>query len=99
LHPRIGLSHTPQRDCAPDALATGTPQWLRDDLVALLGADRVLTRPIDLSLVTRSSETAAVNYEIQRKLFEDATSMNDAARQFELKQLIARFLHEHKNDA
>ena len=37
--------------------------------------------------------------EIQRKLFEDATSMNDAARQFELKQLIARFLHEHKDDA
>ena len=37
--------------------------------------------------------------EIQRKLFEDATSMNDPARQFELKQLIARFLHEHKDDA
>ena len=37
--------------------------------------------------------------EIQRKLFEDATSMNDSARQFELKQLIARFLHEHKDDA
>ena len=35
--------------------------------------------------------------EIQRKLFEDAT--NDSARQFELKQLIARFLHEHKDDA
>ena len=37
--------------------------------------------------------------EIQRKLFEGATSMNDSARQFELKQLIARFLHEHKDDA
>jgi hypothetical protein len=37
--------------------------------------------------------------EFQRKLFEDATSMNDPARQFELKQLIARFLHEHKDDA
>jgi hypothetical protein len=37
--------------------------------------------------------------EIQRKLFEDATAMNDSARQFELKQLIARFLHEHKVDA
>ena len=37
--------------------------------------------------------------EIQRKLFEDATAMNDSARQFELKQLIARFLHEHKDDA
>ena len=37
--------------------------------------------------------------EIQRKLFQDATSMKDSARQFELKQLIARFLHEHKDDA
>jgi hypothetical protein len=37
--------------------------------------------------------------EIQRKLFEDATSMSDPPRQFELKQQIARFLHEHKDDA
>jgi hypothetical protein len=36
--------------------------------------------------------------EIQRNLFEDAASMSDSARQFELKQLIARFLHEHKDD-
>jgi hypothetical protein len=34
--------------------------------------------------------------EIQRKLFDDAASMSDSARQFELKQQIARFLHEHK---
>ncbi|MGD0335288.1 MAG: FAD-binding and (Fe-S)-binding domain-containing protein [Xanthobacteraceae bacterium] len=39
---------TPQRDRAPDALAAGTPAGLRDDLVALLGADCVLARPIDL---------------------------------------------------
>ena len=37
--------------------------------------------------------------EIQRKLFEAAASMSDPARQFELKQQIARFLHEHKDDA
>jgi hypothetical protein len=36
--------------------------------------------------------------EIQRSLFEDATSMSDPARQFQLKQLIARFLHDHKDD-
>ena len=36
--------------------------------------------------------------EIQRKLFVDASSMTDLARQFELKQQIARFLHEHKDD-
>jgi hypothetical protein len=37
--------------------------------------------------------------EIQRKIFDDATSMTGPARQFELKQQIARFLHEHKDDA
>ena len=39
---------TPQPDRAPDSLAAGTPEWLRSDLFALLGADRVLCRPIDL---------------------------------------------------
>ncbi|HMK73194.1 MAG TPA: FAD-binding and (Fe-S)-binding domain-containing protein, partial [Myxococcaceae bacterium] len=38
----------PSHDRAPDALAAGTAQWLADDLLALLGPDRVLTRPIDL---------------------------------------------------
>jgi len=38
----------PQRDRAPDLVAAGTPGWLRDDLVALVGSDRVLTRAIDL---------------------------------------------------
>lgn len=37
--------------------------------------------------------------DIQRHLFEDASSMSNPARQFELKQQIARFLHTHKNDA
>jgi len=41
-------ARTPQRDRAPDALAAGTPPRLRDDLAALLGADRMLCRPIDL---------------------------------------------------
>jgi len=40
--------HTAKRDRAPDALAMGTPPRLRDGLVKLLGADRVLSRPIDL---------------------------------------------------
>jgi FAD/FMN-containing dehydrogenase len=45
----IGFAkHTPQRDRAPDGLAMGTSPRLRDDLIGLLGADRVLSRPIDL---------------------------------------------------
>jgi len=38
----------PLSDRAPDTLATGTPESLRRDLVALLGVDRVLARASDL---------------------------------------------------
>ncbi len=38
----------PSPDRAPDSLAAGTPEPLRGDLVALLGAERVLSRAIDL---------------------------------------------------
>lgn len=37
--------------------------------------------------------------EIQRQLFEGATSISDPAAQFQLKQLVAQFLHDHKDDA
>ena len=33
---------------SPDELAEGTPRWLRDDLVAILGGAQVLSRAIDL---------------------------------------------------
>lgn len=36
--------------------------------------------------------------EIQRKLFEGASTLDDPDQQFQLKQLIARFLHVHKDD-
>src|SRR6516165_10548470 len=48
LRAMVSSARTPQRDRAPDALAAGTPPKLRDELVTLLGADRVLARPIDL---------------------------------------------------
>jgi hypothetical protein len=37
--------------------------------------------------------------DIQRILFEDAASMSDPERRFRLKQQMARFLHNHKDDA
>ena len=40
--------HPPTHDRAPDELAVGTPRWLRDDLVAMLGEAQVLSRAIDL---------------------------------------------------
>jgi len=46
---RIGRPPGPAfPDRAPDSLATGTPQPLRSELQALLGAERVLHRAIDL---------------------------------------------------
>src|SRR5215213_5226118 len=36
------------KDRAPDELASGTPEPLRSELIDLLGADRVLTRVIDI---------------------------------------------------
>jgi D-lactate dehydrogenase len=46
---RIGRPPGPATpDRAPDSLAAGTPQPLRDDLISLLGAERVLCRAIDL---------------------------------------------------
>ncbi len=43
-HPRGG----PSSDRAPDSVATGTPEPLRSELIALLGEERVLARAIDL---------------------------------------------------
>jgi hypothetical protein len=37
--------------------------------------------------------------DIQRYLFDDAASMGTPARRFQLKQQIAQFLHDHKDDA
>jgi D-lactate dehydrogenase len=42
------ISSGPAPDRAPDWVATGTPEPLRSRLVAALGADRVLTRALDL---------------------------------------------------
>jgi D-lactate dehydrogenase len=47
--PRIGRPPgPPHEDRAPDSLAGGTPEPLRGELIALLGAERVLGRAIDL---------------------------------------------------
>src|SRR5215510_14049923 len=40
--------HPPVHDRAPNELAEGSPQWLKDDLVELIGEEQVLSRTIDL---------------------------------------------------
>ncbi|MGB8561417.1 MAG: hypothetical protein WCD62_23675, partial [Pseudolabrys sp.] len=86
LSPNVGAimssPRTPQRDRAPDALAEGTPRGLRDDLVALLGPDRVLSRPIDLIRFA----TDASPYRLFPKVVVIARTVDDVRRVFEYAQ-------------
>ena len=42
------VEHKPTHDRVPELLALGTPVWLRDDLIELLGEEQVHSRLIDL---------------------------------------------------
>src|ERR1700747_3897260 len=42
------VEHKPTHDHAPEGLALGTPLWLRNDFIELLGKDQVHSRLIDL---------------------------------------------------
>jgi D-lactate dehydrogenase len=42
------VEHKPTHDHAPEELALGSPEWLRDDLIAMLGEEQVHSRVIDL---------------------------------------------------
>ncbi|MFZ1215175.1 MAG: FAD-binding oxidoreductase, partial [Pseudolabrys sp.] len=77
---------TPQRDRAPDALAEGTPRGLRNDLVALLGPDRVLSRPIDLIRFAADASP----YRLFPKVVVIARTVDDVRRVLE----YARQRHE-----
>jgi hypothetical protein len=67
----------------------------RSDL-ALRAAEELMLRCLGSAVIMQWNDLPT---EIQRKIFDDAASMTDPARHFELKQQIARFLHEHKDDA
>jgi D-lactate dehydrogenase len=41
-------THPPTHDRAPDEIAQGSPAWLRDDMVEMLGKDQVHARALDL---------------------------------------------------
>ena len=44
----VPAAHNPTHDHAPEELALGSPLWLKDDLVTMLGEDQVHSRLIDL---------------------------------------------------
>ena len=77
-----GNEKSPQR---PDLFHDVALQALEERILRCLGA-AVILQWNDLPT------------EIQRNLFDDAASMSDPGRRFRLKQQIARFLHEHKDD-
>jgi hypothetical protein len=64
--------------------------------LALNAAEERMVRCLGSAVIMQWNDPPT---EIQRKIFDDAASMTDPARQFELKKQIARFLHEHKDDA
>jgi D-lactate dehydrogenase len=68
----------PSPDRAPDWVADGTPEPLRSDLVALLGADRVLTRALDLIRYASDAST----YRLIPKAVVMAHDPGDVAKAF-----------------
>ena len=44
----MSIEHRPTHDRAPEDLALGSPLWLRDDLMELIGEEQVHARLINL---------------------------------------------------
>jgi hypothetical protein len=63
--------------------------------IALQAFEERILRCLGAAVILQWNDLPTV---IQRSLFDDAASMSDPERRFRLKQQIARFLHEHKND-
>jgi hypothetical protein len=66
----------------------------RPDL-ALQAAEERILRCLGAAVILQWNDLPT---DIQRSLFDHAASMSDPERRFRLKQQIARFLHEHKDD-
>jgi hypothetical protein len=63
--------------------------------MALQGAEERILRCLGAAVILQWNDLPT---EIQRNLFEDAALMSDPERRFRLKQQMARFLHDHKDD-
>jgi D-lactate dehydrogenase len=70
--------HKPTHDHAPEELALGTPLWLRDDLVELLGGEQVHSRLIDL--VKYATDASA--YRMFPKVVVSPRTVDDVAKIF-----------------
>ena len=72
------------------------PQAAHEPDEALRAGDERILRCLGAAVILRWNDLPT---DVQRSLFEDAASMEDPARRFRLRQHIAQFLHDHKDDA
>jgi hypothetical protein len=72
------VEHKPTHDHAPEGLALGTPLWLRDDLVGILGEEQVHSRIIDLVKYA----TDASPYRMFPKVVVSPRTVDDVAKIF-----------------
>ena len=72
------IKHEPTHDHAPEELALGTPVWLRDDLIAMLGEEQVHSRAIDL--VKYATDASA--YRMFPKVVVSPRSVDEVAKIF-----------------
>ena len=63
--------------------------------IDLQAAEERILRCLGAAVILQWSDLPT---EIQRDLFDDAASMSDPEQRFRLKQQIARFLHDNKDD-
>jgi len=76
--------------------AVGSPRGTEIEADIALGtAEERILRYLGAAVIIEWNDLPT---EIQRILFEDAASRGTAARRFQLKQQIAQFLHDHKDD-
>ncbi len=101
--------HAPAHDRAPEELALGTPLWLHDDLVEILGDAQVHSRVIDLvkyatdaspyrmfpKVVVTPANRRRDSQDLRLRAEEEASS-NHSLRRFEPQWPVARRRHSDR---
>ncbi len=98
----------PKRRKPSNPLASALARWESEGGASGLASEPSRAKPVPLSEVERrilQCLGAAVLLQwndlptpTQRQLFEHAVAMGEAGQTVQLKEHIARFLHEHKDD-
>jgi hypothetical protein len=102
------IAKKPKRRKPSNPLASALARWESEGGASGLASEPSRAKPVPLSEVERrilQCLGAAVLLQwndlptpTQRQLFEHAVAMGEAGQTVQLKEQIARFLHEHKDD-